>query len=83
MFISNAPKYAGNTYFQFKMAMILLAGINMAVFHMTAFRKLAAEHGDGPSVMPPSARLAGWISLIAWIAVIGLGRTVGFTLGAF
>jgi uncharacterized membrane protein len=83
MFISNATVYAGNTYFQFKMALILLAGVNMAVFHLTAFRKLAAEDGKTPSFMPPAARLAGWISLGAWIAVIGLGRTVGFTLGAF
>ena len=40
MFISNASTYWINTQFRIKLFMILLAGLNMAFFHLTAYRKI-------------------------------------------
>ncbi len=41
MFITNARVYAHNTSFRVKMVLLALAGINMAVFHLTAGRSVA------------------------------------------
>jgi putative copper export protein len=78
LFISNAPKYAHNTQFQLKMLLILAAAVNMAVFHLTVYRRI--QEWDERSPAPVAARLAGATSLGLWLAVVFLGRWVGFTL---
>ncbi|WP_044562919.1 DUF6644 family protein [Azospirillum sp. B4] len=78
LFTANAPAYANNTQFRLKLLVILAAGINMAVFHVTTHRRIAAWD----TVMPPptAARVAGVTSLLLWVAVIYIGRWIGFTL---
>ena len=78
LFISNAPKYAHNTQFQLKLLLIAVAAINMAIFHLTVYRRV----GQWDDLVPPplAARIAGATSLCLWIAVVFLGRWVGFTL---
>lgn len=78
LFASNALSYAHNTQFLLKMVAIVVAGINMAIFHMTAHRRIA----DWDETLPPptAARLAGASSLLLWVLVIFLGRWIGFTL---
>ncbi len=78
MFITNAPKYAHNTQFQLKMLLIVIAAVNMAIFHLTVYRRV----GDWDEALPPpaAARIAGATSLCLWVAVIFLGRWVGFSL---
>lgn len=78
LFLSNAVVYAHNTQFQWKMVAILAAGINMAVFHLTAYRKIV--DWDDDRTPPRAARLAGAGSLLAWTLVIFFGRWIGFTL---
>ena len=78
LFISNAPKYAHDTQFQWKMALILAAAVNMGVFHLTIYRSV--HEWDESSPAPLAARVAGATSLCLWIAVVFLGRWVGFTL---
>ncbi len=78
LFISNAPKYAHNTQFQLKMVLILAAAINMGVFHLTIYRRI--QEWDERSPAPAAARIAGATSLGLWLAVVFLGRWVGFTL---
>ena len=78
LFASNAPKYAHNTQFQLKLVLIVVAAINMALFHLTIYRRV----GQWDDLVPPplQARIAGATSLCLWIAVVFLGRWVGFTL---
>jgi hypothetical protein len=78
LFISNAPKYAHNTQFQLKVVLIFAAAVNMALFHMTVYRRI--EEWDERSPAPLAARLAGATSLGLWLTVVFLGRWVGFTL---
>jgi len=79
LFSSNALGYAANVPFLSKMAVLLLAGINMAVFHVTAYRRIAEWNDTLP---PPAAvRIAGATSLALWIVVVFLGRWIGFTIG--
>jgi hypothetical protein len=81
LFASNAVAYSHNTQFQLKMLAIVVAGINMAVFHVTAYRRIV----DWDDRLPPplTARIAGATSLIIWLLVIFLGRWIGFTLSIF
>jgi hypothetical protein len=76
LFSSNASHYWRTVPFRAKMLLIALAGLNMVVFHATAYRSIAVW-GLRPR-LPPSARFAGGISLALWIGVVALGRWIGF-----
>jgi hypothetical protein len=76
MFISAAVKYSQNPAFLAKMAVLLLAGANMAIFHRGVYRKVA-DWDSGPGT-PALARLAGAASLVIWVSVVALGRWIGF-----
>lgn len=77
LFTSNAVKYAANTPFQIKMLLIVLAGINMLVFHLIIYRKVH-RWNENPRT-PFYAKLAGGVSLLCWVGVVSCGRWIGFT----
>jgi hypothetical protein len=78
LFTSNALGYAANTQFLCKMIFLVLAGINMAIFHLTAYRQI----GQWDDALPPplGARIAGATSLVLWIVIVFFGRWIGFTM---
>ncbi len=78
MFISNALSYAANAQFLLKMVALAVAGLNMAWFHSTAYRRIGQWDEDMPP--PLAARVAGILSILTWTTVIFLGRWIGFTL---
>jgi len=78
LFTSNAVSYAANLQFQSKMIALLLAGINMAIFHLTAYRRIGQWNDALPT--PRGVRIAGATSLILWIVIVFLGRWIGFTI---
>ncbi len=78
LFISNANTYAYNTQFQIKMALIVLAGLNMGLFHLITQRNI--HLWDELTATPAAAKAAGISSLMLWIGVIFFGRWVGFTI---
>lgn len=78
MFMSNALSYAANPQFQLKIVALVVAGLNMAWFHSTAYRRISEWDEDASP--PAAARFAGLTSLVTWTAVIFLGRWIGFTL---
>jgi hypothetical protein len=80
LFASNATVYAHNSYFQIKMALIVLAGSNMTVFHLFLNRGVDGWHT--PALTPLRARFVGALSLCLWIAIAACGRWIGFTLNA-
>ena len=65
-----------NIFFRIKVAMLLLAGLNVWVFHATVYRGVA-EWGADP-VTPRGARLAGGVSLVLWAAIIVAGRMIAY-----
>lgn len=79
LFISNAVNYAHNFNFQIKMLLLVLAGVNMLVFHFIVSRDIASWE-TSPHAIPLRAKLAGGASLVLWIGVVAFGRWVGFTL---
>ena len=70
LFSSNAFTYAHNSYFQAKLAFLVLAGVNMLIFHF-----VVGQESEGRGT-----RIAGAVSLIIWICVVAFGRWTGFTL---
>lgn len=76
LFCSGATKYAHNPQFLFKMMLLLLAAVNMAVFHLGSGRKI--ELWDRASMTPTGARIAGVLSILIWVSVVALGRWIGF-----
>lgn len=75
MFITRASHYAGNAAFQIKMALLVLAAINMAVFHLVSARGIA--EWDASAAPSPAARFAGACSLLLWAGVMLSGRWIG------
>jgi uncharacterized protein DUF6644 len=76
MFSSKALIYYGNIPFRIKMCCLLLAGINMALFHWLGTRHLQTWDRMRP---PKLARFAGGASLLLWITIVAAGRWIGFT----
>lgn len=76
MFSSKALTYYGNIPFRLKMICLLLAGINMAMFHWLGTRHLEAWDRGRP---PLAAKFAGGASLLLWTCIVAAGRWIGFT----
>jgi hypothetical protein len=79
LFISNAIDYAHNVSMQLKMLLLVIAGLNMLVFHFVTYRSVGAWD-DAPRA-PLPVRLAGAASLVLWIGVVVSGRWIGFVSG--
>jgi len=81
LFASKPQAYFDNLYFRIKMVALVLAGLNMMVFHLLTWRGVASW--DASDRMPPAARAAGFISLALWVVVVTCGRWIGFTMDPF
>lgn len=80
MFTAHASDFIQSGVFVLKMGLILAAGLNVALFHAITFR--TADVWDAEEMRklppPPSARLAGAVSLLLWISVIACGRLLAY-----
>jgi hypothetical protein len=76
MFSSKALIYYGNIPFRIKMGCLLLAGLNMVMFHWLGTRHLETWDHTQP---PWPAKFAGGASLLLWAAIVAAGRWIGFT----
>ena len=76
MFSTNAATYGVNVAFRLKMICLLLAGVNMTLFHLQTQQRIA-DWDTGST--PIGARMAGAISLLLWVTIVGAGRWIGFT----
>lgn len=73
--VGGPMEYLTNLSFLLKMLVVLIAGINLAVFYVTGVeRKLAAVPAEGDA--PGSAKAIAVVSLTAWIFVIIFGRFI-------
>lgn len=77
MFTTNARVYYHNSFFRTKMLLLLLTGINMLVFELTAGRMI--HLWDKAPSAPPVGRAVAALSLAMWISIICMGRIIGFT----
>jgi hypothetical protein len=65
-----------NIFFRFKLVLLLLAGLNVWIFHSRVYPKVTTWDVD--RVPPKAARLAGALSLALWIGVVVSGRMIAY-----
>lgn len=75
MFITRAASHVVNPAFQWKLVLLLLAGINMAYFHRRVYREV--DQWDTLATPPTQVKVIGSLSLILWSGVMLAGRWVG------
>jgi len=80
MFVAHASDFIASPVFVLKMCLIMAAGVNAAAFHAITFRTVDVWDSEGMRklVPPPSARLAGALSLALWVSVIACGRLLAY-----
>lgn len=81
LFVSKAHIYAKEPWFLWKMILIGVAGVNMAIFHIFAWRKV--NEWDARAAAPMAGAIAAGLSLTLWGAAVFCGRLIGFTLGKY
>jgi hypothetical protein len=65
-----------NIFFRAKMIMLMLAGVNVWIFHSGVYQRVATW--DANSVTPRAARVAGALSLVLWVAIVLSGRMIAY-----
>ena len=80
MFSAHATEFIDSEVFVLKMLLIMAAGVNAALFHTITFRTSDVWDSEEMRKLPPppSARLAGALSLLLWISVIACGRLLAY-----
>ncbi len=76
MFMSEATRCYQSTSFRIKMALLVAAGLNALIFHFAAYRKIAKW--ESSPIAPASARVAAWLSLALWAAIVVAGRGIAY-----
>ena len=76
MFAAHATEMAENPAFQIKLLLLILAGLNAAIFHAGVFRTVTAW--DVQSATPGAAKLSAVVSLCLWVGVITCGRLLAY-----
>ncbi len=76
--LMEAGRLYGNIFFRMKMVFLILAGINVLIFHNTVYKSVGTW--DQSLEAPPRARLAGACSLFLWFGIMACGRAIGYTL---
>jgi hypothetical protein len=65
-----------NIFFRGKMLLLLLAALNVWIFHSRVFPRVVGFDVD--AIPPRAARIAGALSLAIWIAVVFSGRMIAY-----
>jgi len=70
--------YTHPPFFQIKMIMLILAGLNVLIFNATIGRKV--KEWDLSPTTPAGAKLAGVVSIVLWVLIVGAGRAIAYVL---
>lgn len=65
-----------NIFFRTKMLLLVLAGLNVWIFHSRVYPKVVVWDANG--IPPRAARIAGAVSLSLWISIIFSGRMIAY-----
>jgi hypothetical protein len=76
LFMTQAGKAYGNPFFRTKLLLLLVLGINAAVYQSIFYPKMPQWESVGKT--PAGARFCGGLSLIVWAGVIVCGRTMAY-----
>jgi hypothetical protein len=65
-----------NIFFRTKMLLMVIAGLNILIFHSRVFPKIAKFDVD--ALPPKRARVAGALSLVLWTGIVISGRMIAY-----
>jgi hypothetical protein len=74
LFAAESIDLINNPAFLTKLVLLVLAGLNALLFHLTVYRTVD-EWGNG-AIPPPSARLLAGTSALLWLSIIVAGRLI-------
>jgi len=77
LYTADAARYASNPAFQFKVAALGLALVNVWFFHAITYRRVNAW--DTAATPPLNVRVSGYFSLLLWTVTMVAGQLVGYT----
>ncbi|SDD84232.1 hypothetical protein SAMN04487996_102321 [Dyadobacter soli] len=76
LFITNAQALGIDPVFWTKVALIVVAAVNVFVFHRFIY---APFKRDGVNAeLSPAARVCGVVSIVVWVAVVACGRLLAY-----
>jgi hypothetical protein len=76
VFMSKPEEYYHNLMFRTKMLVLLIAIINIVIFHWKVQKNQAAwDKAESP---PTAAKISAAISLLSWLFVISCGRLIAY-----
>jgi hypothetical protein len=75
LFVAQAEDLWHNGPFLLKMITVLLAGLNVLIFHQTAYRKVR-EWPLGSA--PGAAKFFAIFSLVCWVGIVTFSRLIAF-----
>src|SRR5690606_18253282 len=75
LFTTEATSIARNPAFLLKMGFLVLAGINVALFHFGPWRRVADWSEGG---VPGRVRAGAALSAVLWICVLASGRLIAY-----
>jgi hypothetical protein len=76
LFVPSADRYAASPIFFIKMGAIVAGGLNALAFHLAAWKRV--DIWGQRARTPWTARTAAVVSVLVWVAVIALGRWMGY-----
>ena len=76
LFTTEATTLAGNGAFRLKLLLLLVALVNVAVFHRGAGRSMGGWSGEAD--LPWPVRVAGAVSLCAWLGALAAGQWIAY-----
>jgi hypothetical protein len=77
VFSAQAVDMYTNSAFRWKMALVLLAGVNIVLLD-TSINRNAGESGERGTI-PAAARWGAVISILLWFGIVAMSRVIGFT----
>jgi hypothetical protein len=80
LFYAQPMRYFGKVLYWIKIALIVLATVNVLLFHFVTYRSI--EKWDLTNA-PVVARVAGWLSLALWGGVVATGRLTAYEWWTF
>lgn len=76
LFFAEPVKAYINWAFRVKMCLLVLAGLNVWIFHKGIYKRV--EEWDANLAVPWQAKLTGCLSLVLWLGIIVCGRWVAY-----
>jgi hypothetical protein len=77
VFAAQAVDMYTNTAFRFKIAMVLVAGLNIFMLDRAITRN--EEKWQEPGKTPSALRWSAVISILLWFGIVAMSRVIGFT----